>query len=173
MEMVPNDGRRFRRIAVALAAAGLATLACNDEITAPPEPVEFVATLSGAEERPNPTPSTATGTATFTYDPATSTFSYTITVNGLTNIVGSHIHVARQGVNGTIAVDFFAGTTPPAGTVNGQLVAGTIGSGNMTATSPISFASLLPLMRLGDVYVNVHTQTFTGGEIRGQIRPKS
>lgn len=150
----------------------LPLLSCGDDPTGPADPLEFEATLTGAEERPNPTGSTATGTATFRFDPATSVYSYTITVNGITNVVGAHIHVARQGVNGSIAVDFFPAGGIPAGTVNGQLSTGTIGSGNMTATAPVSFGSLLPLMRNGDVYVNVHTQTFAGGEIRGQIRPK-
>lgn len=172
MKTMPNADLGVRRIMVAIAAVLPVALSCSDEATGPTEPVDFVATLSGAEERPNPSGSTATGTATIRYDAATSTFTYTITVAGITNVVASHIHVARQGVNGSIAVDFFAGTQPPAGTLNGQLATGTIGTGNMTATSPITFASLLPLMRTGDVYINVHTQAFSGGEIRGQIRPQ-
>jgi CHRD domain len=169
MRNLPNAGWG----AIAVSVAGLAAVSsCNDEATAPSLPVTFEATLSGAEERPNPTGSAATGTATFSYDEVANTFSYTITVAGLNNAVASHIHVARQGVNGSIAVDFFPGTSPPTGTLNGTLVTGTITSSSMTATSPITFPSLLPLMRTGDVYVNVHTQAFAGGEIRGQIKPK-
>lgn len=34
------------------------------------------------------------------------------------------------------------------------------------------FDSLLALMRTGDVYVNVHTRAYPGGEVRGQIGPQ-
>lgn len=41
-----------------------------------------------------------------------------------------------------------------------------------SATPRARFDSLISLMRTGDVYVNVHTRTNPGGEVRGQLAPR-
>jgi uncharacterized repeat protein (TIGR01451 family) len=131
----------------------------------------LTATLGGNQEVP-PTASAATGTATLSnYDPATKTFDITVTVSDLNpaNVIGFHIHRAPYGVNGPIIVDFVPGGVPIAPLVP-------VGSGfTFTATGVSLATSLLggvaneaPFLG-GITYVNIHTPTSPGGEIRGQV----
>ena len=113
--------------------------------------VTFDASLKGASETP-PNNSTATGNAIFTYDKTTSILTGTVTFQGITPI-GVHIHKGAVGVAGEVVF---------------QLDSGTI-------TSPISFMSTaLDSAQRADLmadlyYVNIHSTTFLGGEIRGQL----
>jgi ABC-type sulfate transport system substrate-binding protein len=108
----------------------------------------FVASLSGAEEVPAHT-TTATGSGVFTFDPATLTINYQLqhTVVGAT---ASHIHEAPAGTNGAVIVPF---------TLVGQ---GASGSAVLTQAQADDLLA-------GNLYANVHSPTFPGGEIRGQI----
>jgi hypothetical protein len=108
----------------------------------------YVAALSGAQEVP-PVATTATGSATFTLsaDRTQLTYSVTHTVTGGT---ASHIHLAAAGENGNVIYPF----TPFGSTMTGTLT--------ITATDADN-------LEQGKMYVNVHSSTYPGGEIRGQI----
>jgi hypothetical protein len=110
--------------------------------------VTYVAALSGAQEVP-PVATTATGSATFTLsaDRTQLTYSVTHTVTGGT---ASHIHLAGAGENGAVIYPF----TPFGSTMTGTLT--------ITATDADN-------LEQGKMYVNVHSSTNPGGEIRGQI----
>jgi hypothetical protein len=112
----------------------------------------LLAQLSGANEVPANN-STATGMAHFVANPAsynaisnTLKVSYTLTVEGLQNITGAHVHYGGPSVNGGVAYPLQVGA----------------GSFDMRATDLVALLT-------GNLYVNVHTQSFPGGEIRGQI----
>jgi hypothetical protein len=161
--------------ATALVLALGATAACDDEEPAAPAAERFSATLSGANEVP-PVTTTASGTANFTAVGDTA-ISYTIAVNGLTGVTMGHIHAAAAGSNGGVVVWLLPpnGTAPQAasGTINGTLASGTITAAwirGISGAPPISLDSLKRLMRTGNVYVNLHTSTNGGGELRGQIQ---
>lgn len=145
----------------ALAAAGVfVTGVCNDS-TDTKKPETFSARLNGANERPNPVSTTATGTAQFTVNG--SAITYTITYAGLSgNPSGAHIH-APSDVNGTASILVPFGSLPAS--TSGTFT-GTIGVINNPA---ITTDSLLVLMRNGKAYTNIHSATYPGGEIRGQI----
>jgi hypothetical protein len=131
----------------------------------------FAATgLSGAKERPTPVISTATGSATFELLSG-GTIRYKLDVAGLTGARMAHIHTGVADSAGPIAVTLFNSATPT-GSLTGTLASGTFTSTNITLAG-VSFDSLLTLMRLGRTYVNVHTETNPGGEIRAQIDPVS
>ena len=101
-------------------------------------------------------------------------------------VTQSHIHIAQKGVNGGITVFLCsnlgngpAGTQacPPApATIEGTIRAADV-SPNIPATAAAraqglgtgEFDELLDAIRAGRTYVNVHTTTFPGGEIRSQI----
>lgn len=117
----------------------------------------FFANLQGAQESP-PTGSSATGYARVFVNPNTLAYSFTVVFNGLAGPQnGAHIHApAAIGANTGIAINF--------GIVGGT--SGTItGSGTMNATQ-------LAQIRAHQGYVNVHSDAFPGGEIRGQLGPK-
>jgi hypothetical protein len=147
--------RRFALASCLILALGLA--ACDDD-----ENEEFKATLSGANEVPA-TGSTATGTADFEREDQT--YEFKVTVNGITGVTAAHIHSGAAGVNGPIRVNLFLGPTTAA--VNGTLVEASFTAADVQG---ITLDALLTEMRAGTAYVNVHSVTFPGGEIRGQLQ---
>jgi hypothetical protein len=89
-------------------------------------------------------------------------------VANIEGVVAAHIHCAPVGVNGPVAVTLFTGgpVSP-----NGILAQGTVNApddGN--GCDWTSLQEVLTAIHNGFAYVNVHTQSNPGGEIRGQIR---
>jgi hypothetical protein len=146
-------------LSVLLVVFGLAASGCNtpsDDLTI------FQADLSPANEVP-PRASAASGASGITLDG--NNVHYSIEVHGISNILFAHIHSAPAGVNGPIRVTLYPG--PTTGPVDGVLAQGTFTAADVTG---ITFEQLLSELRAGTAYVNVHTTTYPGGEIRGQVR---
>jgi hypothetical protein len=106
-------------------------------------------------------------------------FTFTLSYGGLSSHVQqAHIHFGQKSVNGGIAVFLCSNLpAPPAGTAacpeSGE-VTGTITAAQVIGPGPQGitdgqFDELLDAIRAGVAYVNVHTDTFPGGEIRGQL----
>jgi len=153
-----------------LLVLGLASAGCNNALDGQEV---FQATLSGAEEVPARS-TAAFGATGFTVDGGT--VHYSVEVRQITGVTGSHIHIAAAGSNGPIRVSLYPGgvtnfATSPTGAINGILLQGSFTASELQAG--ISLDQLLSSMRDGNAYVNVHTSTFPGGEIRGQIRSVS
>jgi|CXWL01.1.fsa_nt_gi hypothetical protein len=122
--------------------------------------------LSGAQETPaNPT--TALGTMDVFYTKETRILTYTINWSGLTGAVSAmHIHgLAPSGF--------------PAGVVQSFTTANIVRCPTTTITSCGSYQGTLladgVAVKEDDIlngvyYVNIHTATYPGGEIRGQVR---
>jgi len=109
----------------------------------------YTTALTGASEVPaNASP--AVGIATLTVDTETLVGTYALQFSGLTSAqTAVHFHTAAVGVTGPVAFGLPLGS-PVAGTWN--------------LTAP-QYASLVE----GSIYLNVHSSTFPGGEIRGQM----
>lgn len=161
-----NGGHRLsKRIRITSALAFVASLACGggyDSTAA--HSSTYVATLTGAKERPAPTSSTAAGTATFTLIGRRLAYLVTSTPFATALTLG-HVHIGSSGVAGPVIVPFTIATQ-----------SGTVASGTIDLSQPltsntitISGDSLLALFDRGNAYVNLHTAAFPGGEIRGQI----
>jgi len=114
--------------------------------------VGYSASLSGAQEVP-PNASPASGTAFMTYDGTL--LHYTVTYSGLTAPrTAGHFHgPALPGVNAGVV--FGIATGGPSADV-------------ITGTWAID-ATNLARLNSGLLYLNIHTSTFPGGEIRGQV----
>jgi hypothetical protein len=106
---------------------------------------------------------------------------YTLAYAGLSSTVAqAHIHFAQRAVNGPIVIWLCGGTVPgPAGTPvcpQEGSVGGTFTSANVLAAAATQqlaageLEELIEAMRAGAAYVNVHTASSPGGEIRGQVR---
>ncbi|MBX2999216.1 MAG: CHRD domain-containing protein [Caldilineaceae bacterium] len=110
----------------------------------------FNVTLSGAQEVP-PNNSTATGSATVVVNTADNSLQYNISFTGLTSQeTGAHIHgFAPPGTNAGILFNLPAGN-PKVGTLS---------------YTDAQEANILA----GLTYINIHSSTFPGGELRGQI----
>lgn len=115
------------------------------------------AELDQAQEAP-PTGQSATGTGFGVLDPATRTLSGSMTGSGLTGATnGAHIHNEARGVNGGVIVGL---TVTQDGAGGGTFAASGIGA--------INGAQVKAFLD-GDTYLNIHTDLYTGGEIRGQL----
>lgn len=144
----------------------LATVACTDEV-GPTVSERFVATLSGAAERPTPVVTTATGSAEFEIISGVPGIHFTLSVAGIDSVTAAHIHGPADAENPAgVLSGLYAGAP------TGLDVTGVLAQGVINSASGITFDSLLTLLRTGNAYVNVHTRVNGGGEIRGQILPQ-
>ncbi len=124
----------------------------------------FDATLLGTNEVP-PTASPATGSAILTLHNDNITLDVDVIFNGLVAPdTASHIHCcASPGVAASIRLPF---TGFPVGVTSGSFT----GTFNLTTgLTGITPADFITGMETGQAYVNVHSTTFSGGEIRGQV----
>jgi hypothetical protein len=112
--------------------------------------LQFECNINAAQEVP-PNASPATGTGSFTLNGAETQLTIFVTFSGLTAPqTAAHIHgPAAPGVNAGVQFGF------PLGSPVNQV----------WAIPPAQVTNL----KNGLLYVNVHTQNFPGGEIRGQI----
>ncbi len=116
----------------------------------------FTTMLSGANEVP-PNASTASGTVVAILDNTGTQLACTVTFTGLTTgLTAAHIHKAAAGTNGSVLFPF--ATTAVAGMT----------SGTFSQTFTLTSANVSDLQN-GLYYVNIHTSTYPGGEIRGQL----
>jgi hypothetical protein len=144
----------------------------------------FVSTLSGASENP-PVVTPASGTTTVTIDQLSHTLRVQTTFTGLTsNTTAAHIHCcinppANVGVASTTPsfVGFPLGVT--FGTMDetyNTLLASTYSPAFLAAnggTPAGAEAALFSGILAGRAYLNIHTTTNPGGEIRGFLIPAS
>ena len=143
------------RSATRLAVATLA-LAASAAVADAQSTSFFTAQLAGGNEVP-PRVTPATGTATLGYDLTTRMFEIGFSFANLTTApLGAHIHIAPPGVNGPIIVHLTSAL--PGGT-----------SGTATTVTGMFTAEQEAALFAGNLYVNVHTPTYPGGEIRGQL----
>jgi hypothetical protein len=172
--------------------AGLAVLAsaCTEDgqhpaLTGPEELVvpvvaasagagsHFGSHLSGREEVPM-RDTRAQGQATFKLSADGLSLEYKLVVANIEDVTQAHIHVAPAGVSGAFVAWLYP-SGPPAMLIPGRSQ-GVLGQGVITAANLVgdlageSLDALLDLLRNGGAYVNVHTELYPPGEIRGQIR---
>jgi CHRD domain len=117
----------------------------------------FSAELSGAQETPDKGDANGTGTAALRFDRAAGRVCFTIRVRRIDDVVAAHIHRGRRGVAGSVVV---------------ELIGAPADGRRFTGCNDEVAPSLIRSMarRPGRFYVNVHTQDFPAGAVRGQLR---
>jgi len=146
----------------------------------PGRPFLVRAWLTGFEETPSTLSSPGRGFFRATVDEDAGTIQYSLTYDGVANVAQSHLHLGAHHTTGGISVFLCSNLgNGPAGTQAcpqspGQ-ISGTIHSADVIGPTGQGiaageFAELLTAIRHDVVYVNVHSQQFPGGEIRGQLR---
>jgi hypothetical protein len=103
------------------------------------------------------------GSGSFSYVISGNELCYTLTVHDLTGApVAAHIHIGARNVAGPVVV---ALATPPGASSSVSACITATEGGNMT---PAELAAIAANPRA--YYVNVHTPTYPGGEVRGQLK---
>ena len=154
----------FKRLILSAAAISLLPAAAMAAGNA------FKADLSGDQEVA-PVMTETSGTAKLRVNPEETEIVVDLTVTdgeGILGFAGAHIHCAPAGQNGPV-VAFLAGVQPNG--LDGDFrIRLTLNDRNII--NPVcgnSISELVQSFRAGLAYVNVHSVTNQGGEVRGQI----
>lgn len=153
--------KMMRNVAVGMCVLALSGCPAPTDALPDTEPTSFDFNLTGAQEVPSvDTTATGEGTATLDDNQLTLEGSFEGLSSDLREVEGSsaHIHEAPAGENGPIV--FNLDVTPGADNRSGTFE----GTFDLTDEQVSAFED-------GRYYVNVHTETFPGGEIRGQLEP--
>lgn len=141
-------------------------------VSAPTPNPEVRAMLSGFDEVA--TLSTP-GTGEFRGKITDTAIEYELSYQGVeTAAFQAHIHLGRVATNGGVAAFLCGGGGKPpcpafSGSVPGTIVAGDVIGPAGQGIAPGEFDELVRAILAGATYVNVHTASRPGGEIRGQI----
>lgn len=137
------------------------------------------AVLNGYQETPAVS-TTGHGTFKAKVDPSNAMMEYTLSFEDLESPVRmAHIHFGARGTSGgvmiwlcgTAAFSGPAGTPvcPVSGSVGGVVGASDIGGPAGQGIAAGEWDEALKAVRAGVAYVNVHSDMWPGGEIRGQV----
>jgi hypothetical protein len=154
-----NAGRRLASLL--LSAVGAIALLATSSSPAGAAVKQLVAVLNAGQEVPT-TDSAALGVAHLTYDTQTKMLCYSISYTGLeggqNDELQSHFHgPAPAGQNGDVLFSISPGPSP-------------VGSPKSGCVGPLEKDHKKALLK-GELYINVHTNQFANGEIRGQVLP--
>jgi hypothetical protein len=150
------------------ASAGFSPAGAAEEV--------FSAKLRGGNETPLTLGTAATGVFSAQLDSDETSLTFQLFYDGIEGgaVSAAHIHLGRPGTTGGIVIHFCGtgGTAPcPAspGFLTGVVTAANVVAVPAQGIAAGDFARVIRAMRKGDTYANVHTATFSGGEIRGAI----
>jgi len=134
--------------------------------------VVATATLGGGEETPALLLTGAAGTAEVAIDTTAKEFAVTLRIFNIpTTTTAGHIHVGAKGVGGPVVIDF-----PGIDVRLGDFVTTfRVGEASFRANAAIGINTIDDVIQAvanGNAYVNIHSTTNPGGEIRGQLVPK-
>ncbi len=122
--------------------------------------------LTGMEEVP-PVNTNSTGIALF--EIMKNNIGFQVNVTNLNNITAAHIHLGEFGQNGEILVPLFK-ASQPLDILNGTLVEGKVTNTDLEGSlKGKTINDLVQLFNNTKTYVNVHTEQYPNGEIRGEI----
>jgi CHRD domain-containing protein len=161
----------MRKFAIAATVAVFAVTAVVTAAVADDNNGGLRATLTGYEE----TPAISTrGHGDFRVEIKNNSISYRLSYSGLEGTAQvAHIHLGQRGVAGGVVAFLCGGGGKPAcpssGTVTGTITAGDVQALPAQGIAAGEIQEVIRAMRAGVTYANVHSTTFSGGEIRGQI----
>jgi hypothetical protein len=167
------------------ACVAIATLMALSTPAAHAATITFTAALNGGLEVP-PVPTPGTGFATVVLDTTAQTLFVSESFSGLTSpTTASHIHCCVASpflsANAGVATQVPTFLNLPLGVMSGSFtqtldltMASSYNPAFITANGGTVAAAEMVLitgMENGESYINIHTQAFPGGEIRGLLAP--
>ncbi len=163
-----RNGTRARPLFVAIVVLALAVIAIALlPGRAAAQATSFSATLSGDAEVP---PVTSDGTGSFSATLTDGALDFTLTA-AATGIIQAHIHLGAADATGDV-VAFLTPATPgtlldpPQDSID---VSGTVTVDDLLDGLAGDWDGFVQALNDGNAYVNVHTEMYPGGEVRGQI----
>jgi hypothetical protein len=143
-----------RSVRACVAVAALAVSALLPRVVlAKSAPLTFFAVMNGGQVVP-PSPSNAMGVAFLTFDNATKRLCFSISYSALQGTeTEAHLHSAQAGATNAVLYDLTPLGTPKIGCLG--------------PIKPVEEKAL----RRGRLYINIHTDVYVAGEIRGQVLP--
>jgi len=132
----------------------------------------FKARLTQGDEVPTPVATNASGSARIQINKAETEGEFTLSVSEGFRVTQAHLHCNFAGLTGPIVV-FLAGLHAGGLNVDGKWVSNATftDSSIVNTACGTTVAELAESMRIGKVYVNVHTVLNPAGEVRGQVEP--
>ncbi|MEL6100548.1 MAG: CHRD domain-containing protein [Pseudomonadota bacterium] len=163
-------------------AAAAAALTLFGAIHASAAVFAFDSNLSGDQEVP-PVVTPASGSAELKVNDVTETLSFMMSIEGIDldglfdDLVAApvgpvHLHNAPAGSNGPIVVPFAFNTVDYTDTASGftlEVEDYAYADAVAISGSTTSFSDFLTGLSSGEYYINVHTDAFGSGELRGQL----
>jgi hypothetical protein len=134
--------------------------------------VTFTATLTGGEETPAAINTGAVGTAEVSVDVANREVAVTLKVFNIpTPTTAGHIHIGAKGTPGPTVLNFPPSLVGRTGDFTMSFRLGNT-AGVFNARPAIGINTIDDAIQAivgGNSYINIHTQQYPGGEIRGQL----
>ena len=135
------------------------------------------AQLNSYEETPSTLNSPGTGVFLGLIDNDETAINYQLFYSDLqgATVLFAHIHFGKPGESGGVVAFLCGGGGKPACAAPGSLITGVILPANVQALAGQNLAAgdmaaFVRAIRSGFTYVNVHTNAFPSGELRGQIK---
>jgi hypothetical protein len=165
---------RYRTTALAFAIAVAAAAGAVERAAAVEE--FFAAKLRAGNETPATLGTVGSGIWGGQLDAAEGSLAFELHYSGLEGgaVAAAHLHLGQPGTTGGVIVHICGtgGTSPcpaPPGVVTGVMTASSVVAIAAQGVPAGDFARLVRALRRGDIYVNVHTATYPGGEVRGKV----
>ncbi len=111
----------------------------------------------------------ATGQANFKLSKDGTQLHYKLIAANIESVLFAHLHLAPKGQNGPVVVTLFH-PMPAVMSPQGVIAEGVITSASLSGPlvgMPLS--DLITAIEAGNIYVNVHSLRYPGGELRGQL----
>jgi hypothetical protein len=142
--------KKLTKLSVLFLATAIGFVSCKKDNAAPQDVVTFAnVSVNSSQEVPTNT-SSATATSNITYEKNSNTLTYTINYTGVTP-TAMHFHKGVIGTSGAVAI-----------AIPAPYSSGMMGTLTLTDAQETDFLA-------GLWYLNIHSATYAGGEIRGQV----
>jgi len=152
-----------KRMALPLVSI-LAVTGFAGSVFAAHEGQEFMAELTPDQETAE-VESDATGDASIMFSEDGMSLEFTVNAEGLTNALAGHLHSGATGENGPVEIALF--NNEEATDYDGEVASGTLSEDDLAGE--MSWEDFTKAMVAGDIYVNLHTEQYPDGELRGQV----
>lgn len=133
--------------------------------------IKFLTRLSGAGEVPPVLATNARGQAEFTFNDDITELSYRLKALRIeSGVIQARIHQGLPDDNGPVVANLFGPASPA---VDERLnIRGSLTQSDLVGPLAGDFVGFIDALRAGELYVNINSNAYPAGEIRGQVGAK-